>query len=168
VHGLLNGRNDVGVAAAATDIAAHQFANFVSRVGVARDQSDSRTDLARRAIAALKPVMVDEGLLQGMQQAVRGQPFDGRDFGTVLHDGEGQAGDDTPSVDQHGAGAASAVVAPLLCSGEIEIFTERIQQRCPGTNRQLSLNTVYMKRDVELRRQNNFVSVVPSNCRDIA
>ena len=72
LHDLLDGRDDVRVAAAAADIAAHQFANFVGGLGVALgNKPDGRADLPRRAIAALKAVMGDEGLLQGVELAVR-------------------------------------------------------------------------------------------------
>ena len=74
LHDLHDGRDDVRIAAAAADIAAHQFTNVVSGLCVALgDQPDGRADLPRRAIAALKAVMRDEGLLQGVQLAVRRQ-----------------------------------------------------------------------------------------------
>jgi len=104
---------------------------------------DGRTDLPWRAVAALKAVMGDEGLLQGVQFAVRRQSFDGRDLGAVLHDGEGQAGNDAPPIDEHRAGAALAVVATLLGSGEIEIFAECVEQGGPGPERYAAAHAVH-------------------------
>ena len=44
------------------------------------DEAGRRTDLARRAVAALEGVMVDKGLLQRMKPAIAGESFDSRDF----------------------------------------------------------------------------------------
>ncbi len=57
------------------------------------DQASRRADLARRAVAALERVVVDERLLQRMQRAVRRQALDRGDAGAVLHDRQRQAGD---------------------------------------------------------------------------
>ena len=81
LHRLLDRRDDVRIGAAAADVAAHQFADLV--VGFwpcLRRSARRRADLPRRAIAALERVMVDERLLQRMQRAVVGEPFDGRDL----------------------------------------------------------------------------------------
>jgi hypothetical protein len=105
LHDLLDGRDDVRIAAAATDIAAHQFANVVTGPCVALgNQPDRRADLTRRAIAALKAVMRDERLLQRMQSAIGRQAFDGRDLGAVFHNCKCQAGHDTAPIDEHRAG----------------------------------------------------------------
>src|SRR5207342_1380760 len=108
-----------------------------------RDEPNGGANLPRRAIAALKAVMGNEGLLQGVEFAIRSKPFDGRDLGAVFHDGERQAGDDAPSIDEHRAGAALAVVATLLGSGEIEIFAERIEQGGPGPERDAPLDAIH-------------------------
>ena len=72
---LFDGRHDVGIGAAAADIAAHQLANLIGRVRLPfGDQADGRTDLAGRAISALEGVMFDERLLQWMQSAALAKP----------------------------------------------------------------------------------------------
>ena len=77
LHRLLDRRDDVGIGTAAADVAAHQLADFVGGLGLAfGDQAGGRTDLSRRAVAALEGVVIDERLLQGMQRAVLRQPFD--------------------------------------------------------------------------------------------
>ena len=138
-HRLLDRRDDVGIGAAAADVAAHQLADLVGGLRLAfGDQAGGRADLARRAVAALEGVVVDEGLLQRMQRAVRRQAFDGGDLRAVLHHRQREAGIDAPAVDQHRAGAALAVVAALLGAGEVEMVAQRVEQGRP-------------RRDLELR-----------------
>ena len=69
LHRLLDRRDDVGIGAAAADVAAHQFADLVGGLRLAfGDQARGRADLARRAVAALEGVVVDERLLQRVQR----------------------------------------------------------------------------------------------------
>ena len=82
------------------------------------EHADRRADLARRAVAALEAVVLDERRLQRVQVVRRAQPLDGDDLVALVHDRERQAGVDAPAVDQHRAGAALAVVAALLGAGE--------------------------------------------------
>ena len=65
---LLDGGHDVGVGAAAADVAAHQLLH-VGIGGAARllEQRHRRHDLARRAVAALVAVALDKRRLHGMQ-----------------------------------------------------------------------------------------------------
>ena len=134
-HRLLDGGDDVGIGAAAADVAAHQLADLVGGLRLSlRDHADRGADLARGAVAALKRVVLDERLLQRMQRSSLRQPLDRRDLSAVLHDRERQAGIDPPTVDQHRAGAALPVVAALLCSGQAETIAERVEQRCPRRN----------------------------------
>src|SRR4051794_9269943 len=139
-HRLLDRRYDVGIGAAAADVAAHELANLIgARRPALGDQACRRADLSRRAIAALERVMIDEGLLQRMQRALRRQPFDGGHAGAVLHHGEGEAGNDPASVHQHRTRTALAVIAALLGAGEVEVIAQRVEQAGP-------------RRDLELRR----------------
>ena len=88
---LLNGFDDVGVRAAATDVAAHQFFHR-SIVGTARffEQRDRRHDLARGAVTTLISIAGNEGRLHGMHCLRRAQAFDGRDFFAVVHQSQTQ------------------------------------------------------------------------------
>ena len=83
------------------------------------DQPDGGADLARRAVAALEGVVVDERLLQRVQRVPLGQPFDRRHLRAVLHDRQGQARVDAPAVHQDRAGAALPVVAALFRPGQV-------------------------------------------------
>src|SRR3954449_1540703 len=87
------GGDDVRIGRATAKIAAHILADIAIRFGVALlDAAGGRHDLARRAIAALEGVIIDEGLLQRMQGAVFGcQAFDGGDLAALMHDGEAEA-----------------------------------------------------------------------------
>ena len=75
------------------------------------------------------------------------RPFDGRDLRAVLHDRQGEARIDPPAVDQNGAGAALAVVAALFGPGEVEMVTQRVEQRGPRRDGQLARHAVDMERD---------------------
>src|ERR1700716_2310700 len=93
-----------------------------------REHADRGADLARCAIAALKAVMLDKSSLQRMQIVALGKALDGRDRLSVMHHRKGQTGVDAASFNQHRAGAALAVIAPLLGARQRKMFTQRIQQ----------------------------------------
>src|SRR5205823_4379681 len=85
---LLHGVDDIRIGGAPAQIAAHIFTNVRVVLGVTFiDAADRRHDLARRAIAALKSVMLDEGLLHRMQFAVVGDAFDSGHVVTLRGDG---------------------------------------------------------------------------------
>ncbi|GLS22780.1 hypothetical protein GCM10007874_58000 [Labrys miyagiensis] len=63
-----------------------------------------------------------------MELAALGQSFDGGDLGAVEARSESEAGIDAPSVDQHGASAALASIAPLLAAGQIETLAQQVEQ----------------------------------------
>src|ERR1700741_1397338 len=71
--------DDAGIAGAAAEIAGESFAYLVlARRRIFAQQFGERDQHARRAKAALQAVIVDEGLLQHRQPALRREPFDGR------------------------------------------------------------------------------------------
>src|SRR5690348_5019144 len=85
--------DDIGVSTATAKIAAHILADLPFIAGMAlSDTGDCRHDLARRAITALKCIMVDEGLLHGVERTVRTvQPFDGGHSKSFGGGSQGQA-----------------------------------------------------------------------------
>src|SRR5437016_756901 len=88
-----------------------------------------REDLARRAIAALECVVVDEGLLHRMQRSIAGcEALDRADGAALRRRREHEAGDHPPPIEQNRAGAALAVVAALLGAGQPEVLAQRIEQ----------------------------------------
>jgi hypothetical protein len=92
VHGLLNRRNDVRIGSASAEIAAHQLADLVRSLCLTfRNETDRGTDLPGRAVAALERIVIDEGLLHGMECTVDGKTFDCGNLGAVFHDREREA-----------------------------------------------------------------------------
>jgi len=155
-HRLEDGGHDLRIGAAPAEVAAHQFANVLpgGRPSLA-DQSHGRADLARCAIAALESVLIDEGLLHGMQPTILGEPLDGGDLRAVLHDGEGKTGVDAHAVHQHGAGATLAVITPLLGPGQPEMVTECVEQRSPGRDGEPPDGAIHLEDDLCLARRDN-------------
>src|SRR5271168_4612569 len=100
------------------------------------EHPQSGTDLPRRAIAALKAVVLDEGRLQWVQRFTVGEPLDRRDRLVVMHCGERQAGVDTAAVQQHRASPTLAMIAALLGSRHSEMFTQSVEKRRPRIERQ--------------------------------
>src|SRR5258708_2413196 len=103
--------NNVRIARAAAQIATHALPNLCLREILKRewlrdiyrrgtrparfrffDQRGSRHDLARSTESALKPVMLNERLLERMQAAVAPQPFNGGDSLLIVHRRESHAG----------------------------------------------------------------------------
>src|ERR1700722_13564733 len=118
-EGLMDRVDNAVIGAAAAEIAAHPFAQLVVteryrlclqiRSDVARHapaklrrHADRRADLTGRAIAALKPVVFDEGLLQGMERAGSAEALDRRNFAALILHGQSEAGIDPLAVDQNG------------------------------------------------------------------
>ena len=69
-----------------------------------------------------------EGALQGMGLLAIGEALDGADLGAIALDGEHQAGTHRRAVDDHGAGAADAVLAAEVGSGLAALLADRVGQ----------------------------------------
>ena len=129
----MNGGDDVGVGAAAADVAGHGFLDVV--IGCAPGlfgHGDGGHDLAGGAVAALVAVVLDKGGLHGVEVAGLAEAFDGGDLGLLVHGGEGEAAIDAAAVEVDSAGSALAVVAALFCAGEMEGFAEGIEESGAG------------------------------------
>ena len=98
-------------------------------VGLSFKQIDSRQDHAGRAVAALQAVLLPESFLQGMEPTVVGQAFDRHDLGAVRLNREERARLGATPIDQHGAGAALARVAPDVRAGQIEVLAQEVDQK---------------------------------------
>jgi hypothetical protein len=137
---LFDGCNDIWIRSAATKIAAHILANVSVTVCMAFVYaSHSRHDLARRTITALKCIIVDERLLHRVQTAVASKPLDGRNSATLRGYRERQTRNDAPAVNMNGTGAALAMIAAFLRSGELQMLAKKIKERGPNVERQLML-----------------------------
>src|SRR5207249_3500316 len=119
----LNSRDDVRVRAAAAQVSAHLLPHVVvARSARFVEQGCRRHDLAGCAVSALEGIVLDEGFLHRMENAVALQSFDRDDVVAVMHHGEREARQDATAVDVDGACAALAVIAALLGSEELELL----------------------------------------------
>ena len=107
------------------------------------EHAHRRAELARRAVAALERVVLDERLLQRVQIVPVGQTFDGDDLGPLERDGQRQARVGAAAVDQHRAGTALAVRAAVLGAGQVEVLAQEVEQRRAGVDRDVVRDAVH-------------------------
>src|SRR5215470_9672733 len=128
LHRLLNRRENVGISAASTDIAAHELADVVRSLRPTFfDQANRGADLSRGAISALKRIVIHERLLKRVKQPPSTKAFYGRDSRAVLHDRQRQARIDALPINQNGARAALAVVTAFFSAGEAKAFAKGVE-----------------------------------------
>jgi hypothetical protein len=85
-------------------------------------------DHAWRADAALGSTLFKETLLNGVESLADDKAFNSGDFGAFgLQDGD-EAGIDEIPVDEHGAGSALPFATALFGSGEVEVFSEDVEE----------------------------------------
>jgi hypothetical protein len=89
------------------------------------------TNLSRRAVTALKAIILNKRRLHRMELIVLRQSLDRRDLFAFTSRGQRQAGENAPSVDENRAGSALALVAAFLRTGESEPFAQRVEQHHP-------------------------------------
>src|SRR5690606_11013393 len=109
---VLDRLDDVHVAGAPAEVAGDRLPDLrFRRVRVTLQQGNRRHHHARRAEAALEPVLLPEALLHRVEFAVLLKPLDGTDLAAVgLHREDG-ARLDRYSVEMDGAGTATGGVA---------------------------------------------------------
>ena len=88
---------------------------------------DRGTDLAGRAVAALKAIVLDESSLHGMQIISFGESLDGGDLVAIVHDSKTEAGVHSRAVNENGTSATLAMIAALLGSGQAEPLAEKVK-----------------------------------------
>src|SRR5438105_1209385 len=93
-------------------------------------------------------MMVPERLLQRVQLVASGEPLDSAHAGTLGLHCKHQAGAHRLVVDQHGAGAADAVLAAEMRAGEAAILAQRIGQAAPRLDADRALIAVHRENDV--------------------
>ena len=113
--------------------------------------ADRRAQLPRRAVAALKTVLLDEGCLQWVQDIAVRQALDGHDLAAVRLHRQGQAGVHTLTVQQHGTGAACALVAALLRACHVQALAHDVQQRHARLEEQFVSRPVHDQADGQFR-----------------
>src|ERR1700734_230963 len=128
--GPLDGAEDARIGAAAADIAVHVADDVVAaRILIGRKQRRGLHDLPGLAIAALRHLQVEPGLLQRMV-AIGRQALDGGDAFARHHGDRRLARAHRLAVEMHRAGAAHAGAAAVFRAGELEVFPDHPQQRC--------------------------------------
>jgi hypothetical protein len=112
------------------------------RVPIARQEIDRRQDHARRAKAALEPVVLHERLLHWVQLAFRGQPLDRRHLGAFRLEREQRAALHGPAVDEDGAGAALARVAADVRASQPQTVAQGVNEERASLDVQRALLAV--------------------------
>ncbi len=126
---LLDGRDDVGVGAAATDVAVHCLLHIgVSWAYVLLEDCDGGHDLTGGAVATLVAVVLNECGLHGVKVIGLTDPFDGGDLVVRVHDGEGEAGVYAATINVDGARSALTVVAALLGAGQSKVLSQAVEE----------------------------------------
>jgi hypothetical protein len=132
--GAVDGFADALIGAAAADIAAHEVVDIgVGGFWFLGEQRDCGHDLAGLAIAALRDVFCDPGLLDGVG-AVGGEAFDGGDFFAADGGDLSDTGAGGFAVDVHGAGAAKGHAAAEFCAGHVEGVAEHPEKGHVGAD----------------------------------
>src|SRR5262245_9378737 len=119
---------DALVGAATADIGDRGVDLGVGRFRAAREQGRHRHDHAALAIAALRDVVVEPGLLHLVQVAVRGEAFDGGDRAVADRAQRQRAGACRHAVDMHGAGAALGDSAAVSCAHQADDVSQHPKQ----------------------------------------
>src|SRR5204863_5811196 len=108
-----------------TDVGDPRVDLRVGRLRLLLQERRHRHDHARLAVAALRDLVVEPGLLHLVQGPAVGQAFDGGDL-LALGGGNGQhAGADRGAVEVHRTGAALRDTAAVLGAGETHLLTDR-------------------------------------------
>ena len=101
------------------------------------------------AVAALQAVVFVEGLLHGVQGAVRaGEALHGVDAGAVRLDRKGEARQARRAVEMHRAATAGAVRASDMHTGQAELLTQDVGKQPARLHVQCLRDTVYLKGDL--------------------
>src|SRR5439155_1467571 len=146
--GQLHRVDDVLVARAATQVPAQRVADLRIAGGcVVAQERDERHEDAGSAEAALQRVRLAESRLQRVElvRAARREALDGRQLSAVRLHREHQAGAHRLAVEQHGAGAAHAVLAADVGAGEPQVLAEEVAQAEPRLDVAPVLAAVYVR-----------------------
>src|SRR6266850_1219071 len=143
--------DDVHVARTPAEVAFQASPDLIlRRVRVLIEEIRGGHDHAGRAVAALESVLVPEGLLQRMQLSIRRHAFDRGEAVAFRLDGEHRAALDGLPVDQDGASAALAGVAPDVSAREADHIAQVVHEQEPWLDLMLVLVPVDCRRDLVL------------------
>src|SRR5260221_3932231 len=115
--------------AAATDIGDGFVDVLVGRLRLLLEKRRHRHDHSGLAISALRNVVVDPGLLDVVQRAVGGQPFDRGDLFAAGFADQYAAGAHRNAIDMDRASSTLRNAAAVFGAGQPDIFPDRPKQR---------------------------------------
>src|ERR1700738_1238652 len=115
--------------ATAADIGYGLIDALIGRLRLLMEKRRHRHDHAALAISALRNVAGDPGLLNLVQGASRGQPFDGGDLFAVGVPDRHPTGAHRDAIDVDGAGPALCNAATVFGSSKPDILPDRPKQR---------------------------------------
>src|SRR5262245_43766291 len=119
--GLAHGGENPRISAAAADVAGERLDDLlVGRVRIRREERGRGDDHSRRAIAALKRLLIQERLLRRMQASSRRESFDRRDLRAGRLRYRSAAGARGTSIQKNRARAALPFAAAVLGAGETQ------------------------------------------------
>src|SRR5712671_3329475 len=129
VRRALDSLADAHIRTAATDIPGHGLVDVaVGRVGLRREQRRCGHDLAGLAVAALRYLQVDPGLLNLLAGRRLADGLDGDDLLSCHPRNGGDAGTGRSAIDVHRARAAKRGAAAELRAGHAEHVAQHPQQ----------------------------------------
>jgi hypothetical protein len=97
--------------------------------------------------------MIDKSLLHGVKLIAVGQSFDCLDFLSIGSDRKHQASVNPPPVKMNRTSTAFSAIAPLLGAGEVEAFSQNIQQSRTGFNLNAMSNAIDFQGDAGTRNK---------------
>src|ERR1700686_3242318 len=128
--GALDGAHDAQVRAAAAEVVGERLLDLVlGRMLVLREQDGGLHDHAVDAVAALRGLLVDEGLLKGVRLFRRAQAFERHHLLSLRLRSRIDAGPDRFAVDVHGAGAALGQAAAEARAVQVEVVAKHVEER---------------------------------------
>ena len=102
---------------------------LVGRLRFLLEKRSHRHDHSGLAISALRNVIVDPGLLNFVQRAVSGQPFDRGDLLAAGFADQYATGAHRNAIDMDRAGSALCNATTVFGAGQADIFADRPKQR---------------------------------------
>jgi hypothetical protein len=114
-------------------------------------QRDGRHHLAGCAEAALKGIVIDEGLLNRMEFAVLGKTLDRRHLRAFGRRGKNHTTVHASSVQMHSAGAAFTEIAAFLGARQLQVLAQQIEQCGARINWDLVAAAIDAQRDRQMR-----------------
>jgi hypothetical protein len=144
----MNGLADAIIGPTTAKIARHRLGNLVvRRLRILCQHGGSVHDLTALAVAALRDIFGDPGLLQRMKP-VCGESLDRGDVLSHNLRNWRRAGTNRGPVDVHGAGAAKPGAAAEFCAGKFEGVAKHPQQWGSGRDRSLAITAIYAQSNV--------------------